>query len=566
MGRNTAETLRQLDESVTAQLAKPLSATPPGAPGGALDPFVKFALLNTFVLAADRIPTGTAEKIRDYCALYAHRQWKGYDALNYRLMNDGAGLIAAERWPEMVDADGLHGPEIVERTKTRLLQYFDDITRNGSREYGAPIYAAVNLSAVRLLAEFARDETVRRRATLTLDAMLIEIACGWNRGYYVAPASRAKYWISTDTGPDAMESTAASAWIYFGGLRPISIEGSGWNHAFWMATDGGYRPPDAVTRLAQADRHTPFVHRARILSHPSTDIAQTTYHSASYSLASQWDRARSPNDALYKEARRMMLKWVSEKPSSTFAVCMENPSRPYRLQDGVPNALGYGENPFSQYLQDGPTLVGVYEVPTDYPYWRMYVPFPKTGSVVLREERDGWVLAHGGTMMFAFRSASPTAWNLRRPKGKMERDLDKFDLLWSEARSNGWVLETAECRGAYQGTTPHEELRKFGDDLLARTKLEFTPERDGRHAHVSYLALSGRRLELTFLPHGERYTDQAKVDARVIDYGSWDRLSNPWVEQKAGSEILRVKPVGSDKGSASSGVRYDFKRWERTDE
>ena len=63
-----------------------------------------------------------------------------------------------------------------------------------------------------------------------------------------------------------------------------------------------------------------------------------------------------------------MLKWVSDKPSSTFAVCMDNPRRPYNLKENRANAMGYGENPFSQYYQYGPTLLGLYSVPDDYPY------------------------------------------------------------------------------------------------------------------------------------------------------------------------------------------------------
>jgi hypothetical protein len=51
-----------------------------------------------------------------------------------------------------------------------------------------------------------------------------------------------------------------------------------------------------------------------------------------------------------------MLKWVSDKGGCTFAVCMEYPYRPYRLQEKKANALGYRDTPFSQYLREGGKL------------------------------------------------------------------------------------------------------------------------------------------------------------------------------------------------------------------
>ena len=78
------------------------------------------ALVNTYFLAKDKIPKATALKIRDYAALYAHKVWRGYGAMNYRLMNDGAGFLAAEEWPEMVDADGLHAEQIKQATRTAV--------------------------------------------------------------------------------------------------------------------------------------------------------------------------------------------------------------------------------------------------------------------------------------------------------------------------------------------------------------------------------------------------------------------------------------------------------------
>ena len=264
LGIETDWALQKLDAAAQHQIdtaRQPKAGTVVG--DSILDPFAKVALVNTYFLCKDKIPRATAEKIRNYVALYAHKVWRGYGAMNYRLMMDGAGFLAAEEWPELVDADGLNAGQIREVTRQRLLGYFEEITRRNYSEYGCPIYSAVNLSAVRMLTEFARDSEMRRRAALTLDAMMVDIACTWHQGLNIGTAARAKYWYSSDTSLESMASTAAAAWVFFGAPRPVAASGTGWIHSFWMATPGRYSVPETVVRIAR-DRSRPFTHRGTL--------------------------------------------------------------------------------------------------------------------------------------------------------------------------------------------------------------------------------------------------------------------------------------------------------------
>ena len=533
--------LTKLDAAVSSRLEmarKKLAVNPLNPPG--LDPFDKVALVHTYFLGKDKIPEGTALKIRDYCAIYSHKVWKGYGAMNYRLMMDGAGFLAAEEWPEMVDADKLNAAEIQKATRERLFSYFDKICRSNFDEYGAPIYLAVDLCAVRMLAEFARDPEMRKRATLTLDAMFLDIACTWNQGYNVGSASRAKYWYSTQTSPDSMASTAATAWIYFGANRPVS--GTDW---FWMAAPGRYELPEPIIRVAQ-ERSQPFTHMASVPAFGDAQVHRMTYHSLNYSLASQWDHPNSPTSSLYKESRRTLLKWVSDKPVSTFAVCMENPARPYRLQENRANKLGYGENSFSQYLQHEGTLIGVYAVPTNFPYYKLYAPFTTHGAIVKRIERSGWVFCHNGTMLMGFRSVQPVSWGKKQMEG--------CDLLWCNARTNAWVLETSELK-PFAGGGVEAELNRFADAVLAKTKLDSTAL-NSKSPRLRYTSLTGHELDLTWLPHKARYTGQSKVDGRAVDYASWPLLKNPWVYQQTNSPNMTIT-IGGQK------LEYNFTNWTR---
>lgn len=546
---DTEYALTKLDASASAVIQKRKD-------GGVLDPFDKEALVYAYFLGKDKIPQSTVEKIKQYVALWEHKELKGYakGAWNYFLMMDGAGYLAAEEWPDLVDVQGLKAEEIKRVTKERLYRDFDTITQSNHGEYGATIYLAVNLSAIRKLAEFAKDPEMRSRASFALDAMMLDIACTWNHGLNVGSASRAKYWGSTDTSLEYMGSTAAAAWVAFGAPRSISGAGTGWIHSFWMATPGHYKVPELIVKVAQ-ERTKPFVHRSVVPASSRHDVHRTTYHSVNYALCSQWDRGGGPTDGLYKEARRNMLKWVSDKGSCTFAVCMENPSRPYALQENKANKIGYGENAFSQYMQHEGTLMGVYTVPMqvtsgrhtfDYPYTKLYAPFPKNGSIVKRIEKSGWVFCHNGSMLMAFYCVKPHTW---KPWGNN-------DMLWCEARKNGWVLETSELT-PFAGGGVDAELDRFAEAMLAKTKVDARAI-DQALPTLRYQSLTGHTLEQTWIPHQAPVTDQNKVDGKPINYKNWPMLSNPWVYQEAGSPHLIIK-------FGKKSLTYDFSKRTRTE-
>jgi hypothetical protein len=548
-GRTQIEALRAYD-------ALPVKAGKK-RPEVKLDPFHKVALVNTYFLGKARIPDATARRIRDYVALWGdHRELTGYarEAWNYKLMMDASGFLAAEQWPELVDREGLAAPAILVATRGRLFAGFDEITKRNFSEYGAPIYMGVNLSAVRMLVDFARDGEMRKRAAMALDAMMVDIACTWNGGYNTGSASRAKYWESTDTGPDNMASTAASAWVWFGARRAIRASGSGWIHSFWMATPGTYQVPEMIVAVAN-ERSKPFVHRSYVAAMENVKVHRMTYHNRNYSLCSQWDQAGDPTSGLYKEGRRHMLKWHSDKPSSTFAVCMENPARPYALQEKRANALGYGENAFAQYFQHEGTLLGLYAVAEkvetrkrefDYPYCKMYVPFPTTGSIVERKEMNGWVFCHNGTMLMAFFSAKPCHWGKRWGNN---------DMLWCEARRNGWILETSEL-APFAGGGVQAELSRFAEAVLSKTERNVA-RIDDANPFMEYRTLSRTLMQFDWQPHAAAYVDQLKVDGKPVVFSNDDLHRNPWVAQKVG-EPLVIRHGGKR-------LTFDFGKWERMD-
>ncbi len=508
----------------------------------ALDPFNQHALVNGYLLQPDRFPASTVRAIREFVSLNGHREWRGFGSTNYRLMRDGSGFLAAERWPDLKDADGLGAEEIRRATAGRLYGCFDTIVRKNLDEYNAPTYYTTDLMAVRMLAEFARDAEMKRRATRTLDWMMLDLACSWNQGYHVATAGRSKGWSCVATSPDAPDTTAAVGWIFFGGRRGINPVQACPHHTFWLAYPGAYRLPAIVTDVA-LDRAVPFPARESVLSVGGCDIRKVLWQSPSYGLTCQWEDAPNKACALFKETKRQMLKWVSDRPASTFSIQQENYLRPYRPKDVTPNAFGYGENPFHQILQHEMTQVGIYAVPEGYPFHQMYVPFTTQGAIVRRIEKDGWIFCHGGGMLFGFRLVKPGAW------GKPQRDCD---VLWSDHRKNGWVLETSELK-SYAGGGPETELDRFAEDVLKKVRID-TAGIDDAAPRLQVTSLQGRRLEIVFRPFGTPYTDQHRVDGRPVDYRAFPLLENPWVRQAVDGDVLTVKHGGATR-------TWNFKTW-----
>ena len=512
----------------------------------ARNPFEKHALIHAYLLTKDQVqvPPSLVTAMKRYVAVYKHRAWFGYGALNYRLMNDGAGFIAAEQWPDLVDSDGLDAAGIQAATKSRLYSYFTEIVRNNTDEYGAPTYLGIDLSAMKLLAGHARDPEMRQRASLTLDAMMLQVACAWNNSAYVTSASRSKYFGSNMCGPDALDTTGAVAWLFWGGWRPIDATYTNPGGSYWMAAGDAYAPPELFSGIA-TDRTQAFTHRGSALG----KIRLTIRHEPTYALASEWNDHGGPTAGHFKELRRTMLKWRSPSPDSTFIPMQDNPRRPYRLQEGIANAFGYGENPFTQVLQDDRTLIGISAVPTTFPYWKNYAPFTRRGAIVARSEADGWVFCHGGGVLFAFRYLTPATW------GK-PRDKEQVDVLTTDARTTGWVLETA-LPADFAGGDAQAELARFAAAIQARVRIDAAGLAQPI-PQITVTGLSGQRLDLVFRPFGTAYTDQHRIDGKPVAYASFPLLGNPWMEQPLGSDRLVITRAGRV-------LTYDFAAWTRSE-
>lgn len=529
-GTDVAATLQAVDKMMDAALENHGTH--------ALDPFSLHAIVHSFCVCRDQWPLELAAKFRAFAARYDFTKGPGV-SLNYEFMQDGGGWLAAQEWPDLKDRAGHNAKQIQSLCGKRLLMTFAQITAENSPEYEAPLYYGTDLMAVRMLAEFARDAEMQRAAQLTLEWMLIQTASYWHHGYYISSAGRAKYWGSNDLSPDNPGPTTAMAFLLFGGNRPARLAGV--PAGYWLAHPGKCLPLDWLSAWSAALPETRLVTGSVQIPSHGIFVRKMAWFTTGYGLASERDDGTWEKSYLYKESRRTMLKWISDKPESSFTVLQENRVRPQ--QDGK-NKFAYGENPYAQVMQHEGTLIGLYDVPASYGFWKIAAPFTTHGAIARRSERDGWVFCHGGSMLFAFRSMRPAHW--AKPNAH-----ESLDLLECDESRNGWILETSPL-APFAGGGIAAELDRFADAVLSKTKI--AGDTIAVPPRLIFTNLAGHTLDLRWHPPAEKFCGQCVLDGKPVDYDSFPLLATPGVRQTVGGPLLITLPDG--------GARvYDFKHW-----
>ena len=82
----------------------------------------------------------------------------------------------------------------------RILKTLKSFFTDNCPEADAFTYLGINLQYVRMLAEFSRDEEIRKTAATIYQHMVAQLLLPWNQGLYCANPSRCKGWANLCTG------------------------------------------------------------------------------------------------------------------------------------------------------------------------------------------------------------------------------------------------------------------------------------------------------------------------------------------------------------------------------
>lgn len=497
-GGDRAATLPAVDRMMTAALK------------AQQDPFHLHAIIHAERVGGKLWPEPLRNRFRTYATRWNYAKPIGV-SLNYELMREGSGWLAAGIWPDLVDQGGNNAAKIREFCGKRLRKTLAAIPQQGSTEYDAPLYYGTDFMALRMLADFADDADIRKLAQEALEWMLAQTGAHWHRGYAITTAGRAKYYGSQMVSPDGPGATTGMAWLVFGGGRVPRL--SSVPQCYWLAYDSPFLRSMEKLERWQANLTVPRTVRASVII-PSHGffVRKQVWISEGYGLASQRTDGTPPNSYLFKECRGNLLRWVSDKPASTFFVFQDNRRRP---QEKIRNAFAYGENPYTQYFQHQGTLLGIYAVPESYGFWRMTAPFTTSGAIVARSESDGWIFAHGGSVMFGFRPAVSGSW------GKPDTR-EKFDPYVCDARQNAWVIETSPP-APFAGGGPQAELKRFAAAVIERTRFE--ADLSATNPRVAFTNIQGRRLVLEWGMTPNNADTLCSLDGKPVRFDSFPKLA-----------------------------------------
>jgi hypothetical protein len=381
------------------------------------------------------------------------------------------------------------------------------------------------------LAAWAKDPTMKKRATMMLDYLIADYAAENLDGIYVGAHSRVydrqavEKWanISSDFG-----------WVLFGLGRPMSPVTDSFTAAYLLAS--AYEPPEILRHIA-TDRSQPYTHyerkrtrhRWRFYDEQDGQVYKTTYVRREYAVGSDqggilqpiqqhsWDVTwavpdpRGVQNTLftlhpYSSIRELQTFFTMAPDSAVDAVVRSKKS--YDSPDKL-----VGGSPYEKIFQDQDSVIVLYDIPggTRFPHVNGFFSKDLTA---LAEDASGWIFARGGDALIACRPLQPYVWKPIEGGGKR---------MFSPYLKNGMVVQVAAA-------SEYADMDAFRRAILAlplEMKIEPVPE-------VRFRSLRGRTMEFT-------YGQTPRVDGRALDYANWPLFGGPFVEAGVDSERLVLK-------------------------
>lgn len=534
-------------------------------PGGE-SMFVRHGLADCLYRFGGLMGEGLTGDIKAYLTAKDHYRMEG-GTENHKIMHAAAGILAAQRWPDWSLA-----AEIRERCTAYLQHYFHRVVRYGQGEFDSTTYSVFYLTALASLYDFAEDPELAKQAGMMMDWYLANTAGEWLNGRFTGAHSR-DYHPTNEEG--AAEGGIASSWLYFGGRTPdLSL---GEPHYSSILALSSYRVPDPLVAAAR-ERDGAFLHRethdmaAREdrahdghLTHQAENggakgygyisrrgVRKQSWVTPGYTLGSMWD-GRQGDIVWSGQMRRWSLMWDGEANRSAFFFTHPFPDFGHETEDYMGKWLG--SSPYEQVLQHNGALVALYNIPPGESYkYGPRQPFPSDRdpyidgfldptALLCSEERDGWLFAHGGTVMVAFKTLKSWFWT----------EVAGEKRLRSPGLRNAVLVVTGEAdrgsREPAQGSPIAQarlELERFRKQVLEETDI---------HAD-----LGADRPEVTFtVPGGDRlfiqYDGARQINGENVDYEGWPLLDNRHLHSELGSGIMECKP-------GFGGIRWDYNTWE----
>jgi len=471
--------------------------------------------------------------------------YKRLSTSNHKIMAAVARYLATQVWgADAFEPDRFFGGKEddgsrFERADPTGEKYVRSIVaetvQSGPGEYASRPYGAENVLPLLTLAEAANDPEVRERARLAYEYSLIQLAPAYLRGH-LATFSPRSY---PDVETQQPWGIAALAWAYFGGVPPATL------HDQWAlrAATATYRLP-GILQAAGTDRSRPYVYRSHV-----NRWALYHYINRTYVLFSRSPKADTGQ--FMGQSYPCGVMWEEPDTARGAHLWITNPAADDNAGDAGNKPSGlhtHGVTKYEQQLQHQDASLSVFDIPPDFrnPYALGYIP-GGFRAVVNGSKESQRIFLHYGSVLVAVTSAHPFEWDpasgIRAPASKPRLGDSEFRIR--EIRT-AVALETA-WPGDFPGATPQEQLEKFRQAVMDRSKIEFRAKGKATGRYTDRL---GNTLECVF-------DGPDAIDGQAVNYAGWPALENPWMNRSRGGPLT----VTGGKLSRT----YDFAAWKVTE-
>lgn len=524
-----AKLSRKTDIATGVRMIEELLSDPTASGRGM---FVIYELMAAYLYGFEKIPPELRRKIREsfrtrplyrgdtenhwvmyYTGLYlAAQTWKGYDGDSwYTGKSSGENFREAEGW---------------------LNEWIKITTTIGQGEFDSPTYHMVFLSPMLVLAQFAEDPVMKKRAEMMVHYLLADFAAEHLQGMYCGAHSR-------DYPYDAIEPGRAPmtgwAWLFFGQTEPVM------RTEVFAAALSSYRMPEIIYHVA-TDRSKPYVHTEtkrvrniiRFNKQRTPPVHKYTYMTKNFCLGSMQGGILQPI-----QQHAWDITFVSDKPNNSLFTLHPSVSErelgmffPEEMKFVVDEVARfhtvYGKedkwassSPYEQTFQHKNTLIVLYNIEDGAKFEHIDGFFPKALDERVYESfsrnsplNSRWIFCRAGDTYIAYFPLQPYEWI----------EEENCWRLRSHFLRNGSIVEVAEA-------TDHNSFKEFQEAIKSNS---LDVERFERNLEVGYTNLAGDRMSFT-------YAGQRLLNGNAIDFKSYKLFNGPFLQAEIGSGTLEMK-------------------------
>ena len=494
--------------------------------------FVSYELMAAYLYSFEEIPPELRRKIWE--SFRTRPLYRG-DTENHWVMYYTGLYLAAQTWPGYDGSfwyTGKPSEDNFREAEGWLNEWIRVTTTIGQGEFDSPTYHMVFLSPMLVLAQFAADPAMKKKAEMMVHYLLADFAVEHLQGMYCGAHSRDYPYDAIAPGKAPM---TAWAWLYFGQTDPVM------RPEILAAALSSYRMPEIIYHIA-TDRSKPYVHTEtkrvrniiRFNKQRNPPVYKYTYMTKHFSLGSMQGGILQPI-----QQHAWDITFVSDKLNNTLFTLHPSVSErelgmffPEEMKFVVDEVTRfhtvYGKedkwassSPYEQTFQHENTLIVLYDIPEGTKFdhidgffskdldERIYEPFTPESNPSSR-----WIFCRAGDTYIAYYPLQPYEW--------MEEE--NCWRLRSSFLRNGCIVEVGDADN-------QPSFREFQREIKSNP---IRVDHLHRNFEVSYTNLAGDRMSFT-------YGGQRLLNGNAIDFNSYKLFNGPFLTAEVGSGTLEMR-------------------------